>query len=70
MPLDSGCFSIALDGCSECNNLEFGLQIHGLIVKLGYVLDISSGTALVDLIAKCGSLKCARVVFDRIPVKL
>lgn len=53
--LDSGCFSIVLDGCSECNNLKFGLQIRGLIVKLGHVQN--------------GSLKSARVVFDKIPDK-
>lgn len=35
---------VPLDACSECNNLEFGLQIHGLSVKLGYVQDINSGT--------------------------
>ncbi|KAK2454372.1 pentatricopeptide repeat-containing protein [Trifolium repens] len=37
VPLDSGCFSISLDGCSEYNNLEFGLRIHGLTAN-GHVL--------------------------------
>ncbi|XP_057440884.1 pentatricopeptide repeat-containing protein At2g13600-like [Lotus japonicus] len=69
VPLDSGCLSTVLDGCSECNNLKFGIQIHGLTVKLGHVYDVNSGTALVDLYAKCRSLKSARVVFDRIPNK-
>ncbi|KOM34215.1 hypothetical protein LR48_Vigan02g036500 [Vigna angularis] len=64
--LDSGCFSTVLDGCSEWNNLKFGAQIHGLTVKLGHVSDVNSGTALVDLYAKCGSLKSARAIFDRL----
>ncbi|WVY96585.1 hypothetical protein V8G54_028736 [Vigna mungo] len=64
--LDSGCFSTVLDGCSEWNNLKFGVQIHGLTVKLGHVSDVNSGTALVDLYAKCGSLKSARAIFDRL----
>ncbi|KAK7392878.1 hypothetical protein VNO78_21328 [Psophocarpus tetragonolobus] len=65
--LDSGCFSTVLDGCSEWNALKFGVQIHGLAIKLGHVSDINSGTALVDLYAKCGSLQSARVVFDKLP---
>nr|KYP63274.1 Pentatricopeptide repeat-containing protein At3g02330 family [Cajanus cajan] len=69
VPLDSGCFSTALDGCSEWNNLKFGLQIHGLAMKLGHVSDVNSGTALVDLYAKCGSLRSARAILDRLPNK-
>ncbi|CAJ1967571.1 unnamed protein product [Sphenostylis stenocarpa] len=66
VPLDSGCFSTVLDGCSEWNNLKFGVQIHGLIIKLGHVSDVNSGTALVDFYAKCGSLQSAREIFDRL----
>lgn len=69
VPLDSGCFSTVLDGCSEWNNLKFGIQIHGLAMKLGHVSDVNSGTALVDLYAKCGSLRSARAIFDKIPNK-
>ncbi|TKY53333.1 Pentatricopeptide repeat-containing protein [Spatholobus suberectus] len=69
VPLDSGCFSTVLDGCSEWNNLKLGLQIHGLAIRLGHVSDVNSGTALVDLYAKCGSLQSARAIFDRLPNK-
>ena len=69
MPLDSGCLSTVLDGCSECNNMEFGLQIHGLTIKLGHISDVNSGTALIDLYAKCGSLQSARAIFDKLPNK-
>ena len=56
-------FAVLLDGCSECKNLEWGLQIHGFVVKLGYVHDIRVGTALIDLYAKCRKLQSARLVF-------
>ncbi|OIV98132.1 hypothetical protein TanjilG_25997 [Lupinus angustifolius] len=69
MPLDCGCFSTILDGCSECNNLEFGIQIHGLAIKFGHVSDVKCGTALIDLYAKCRSLRSARVVFDKLQNK-
>lgn len=60
---DSCCFATLLDGCSECKNLGLGLQIHGFVVKLGYVHDVSVGTALIDLYAKCRKLRSARLVF-------
>lgn len=61
---DSHCFATLLDSCSECKNLELGLQIHGFVVKLGYVHDLNVGTALIDLYAKCRSLQCARLAFS------
>ncbi|KAF7819016.1 pentatricopeptide repeat-containing protein [Senna tora] len=67
--VDSGCLCIILDGCSECNNLESGIQIHGLATKLGYASDVNIGTALIDLYAKWGCFRSARVVFDRLPSK-
>ncbi|XP_054783429.1 pentatricopeptide repeat-containing protein At2g33680-like [Prosopis cineraria] len=67
--VDSVVLCIILDGCSECNNLESGLQIHGLTVKLGHASEVNIGTALIDLYAKCGCFQYARVVFDRLPSK-
>ncbi|KAK3003784.1 hypothetical protein RJ639_019709 [Escallonia herrerae] len=61
---DLGCLATVLDGCSETKNLELGLQIHGMIVKLGLLLDVRVGTALVDLYAKCGKLWSARIVLN------
>ncbi|THG06607.1 hypothetical protein TEA_005230 [Camellia sinensis var. sinensis] len=35
--LDSNCLSCVLDCCSECQNLDFGLQIRGFVIKPGGV---------------------------------
>ncbi|KAK3030500.1 hypothetical protein RJ639_038806 [Escallonia herrerae] len=61
---DSGCLATVLDGCLETKNLELGLQIHGMIVKLGLLLNVRVGTALVDLYAKCGKLRSARLLLN------
>nr|BAJ53262.1 JMS10C05.5 [Jatropha curcas] len=66
---DSSLLTTILDGCSECRNLELGLQIHGLVIKLGYACAVNIGTALVDLYAKCGNLMSARMVFDGLSSK-
>ncbi|KAL4378746.1 hypothetical protein GQ457_02G004490 [Hibiscus cannabinus] len=55
----------ALMACSQCGLLKLGKSIHGCITRR---LDLEqvSGTAMIDMYAKCGSLSYARAVFDRI----
>ncbi|XP_024022263.1 pentatricopeptide repeat-containing protein At4g39530-like [Morus notabilis] len=44
--------------------LELSKQIHALITKLGFSLDIFASSALVDVYSKCSCIKDARLVFD------
>ncbi|KAK6941845.1 E motif [Dillenia turbinata] len=62
--VDSSCLSTVLDGCSECKNLDFGLQIHGSVIKIGYLSDVNVGTALIHLYAKCSNLQSARLILN------
>ncbi|EEF32767.1 pentatricopeptide repeat-containing protein, putative [Ricinus communis] len=66
---DSTLLTAILDCCSDCNNLELGLQIHGFVMKLGCACDVNVATALVDLYAKCEKLQSARIVFDHLSNK-
>ncbi|XP_057982141.1 pentatricopeptide repeat-containing protein At2g33680-like [Malania oleifera] len=61
---DSSCLVTVLDGCSECKNLELGCQIHGLVMKLGYLSDVNVGTALIDLYAKSRNQKSVKLIFN------
>ncbi|KAJ0100341.1 hypothetical protein Patl1_20547 [Pistacia atlantica] len=61
---DSSCLATVIEACSECRNLDFGVQFHGFLIKLGHLYDVSVGTGLVDLYAKCGNLKSARMLFN------
>ncbi|XP_004137966.1 pentatricopeptide repeat-containing protein At3g53360, mitochondrial [Cucumis sativus] len=45
---------------------EVGSQIHCFIMKSGLNLDISVSNALINMYTKCGSLECARKMFDSI----
>ncbi|KAI4345832.1 hypothetical protein L6164_012923 [Bauhinia variegata] len=45
-------------------HLELSNQIHGLIIKYGFSLDIFSGSALIDVYSKCSHVKDARLVFE------
>ncbi|KAK3420654.1 hypothetical protein EUGRSUZ_G01514 [Eucalyptus grandis] len=51
---------------TEMASLDMGSQVHCYAVKTGLVLDVSVANALIDMYAKCGSLKIARTLFDSI----
>ncbi|KAK7337037.1 hypothetical protein VNO77_17595 [Canavalia gladiata] len=53
-----------LGTCAELASLEAGNQVHCLSVKSGIAVDVSVCNSLIDMYAKCGSLKHARDVFN------
>lgn len=58
-----------LKACTEMGSLNLGRWIHDFALKNGFELGIFLGTALIDMYSKCGSLKDARRVFDKMEVK-
>lgn len=64
MEPDSITFLSILKVCSSVTNLEQGKLIHFLIVKRDSNLDLYIGNSLIDMYAKCASLKDAHRVFD------
>ncbi|XP_048326552.2 putative pentatricopeptide repeat-containing protein At5g13230, mitochondrial [Ziziphus jujuba] len=59
-------YSSALRACASMAALEPGLQIHSLTVKTVYDKDVVVGNAIINMYAKCGSIKDARLVFDKL----
>ncbi|KAH9291934.1 hypothetical protein KI387_042880, partial [Taxus chinensis] len=62
---NSTTFSCVLSACAELAALEQGMEIHEDIVKSGLESDFFVGNALVDMYAKCGSIRVARYLFDK-----
>ncbi|KAG9456703.1 hypothetical protein H6P81_001211 [Aristolochia fimbriata] len=57
-------FAALLPVCGSTGSLERGRCIHGLIYRSGSVLNVFTGSALIDMYTKCGSIQNARKVFD------
>ncbi|XP_073012863.1 putative pentatricopeptide repeat-containing protein At3g25060, mitochondrial [Typha latifolia] len=55
----------AILACSQIGFLKLGKSIHGFIERR-LEFDRISGTAVIDMYSKCGSLSSARALFDRI----
>eukprot|EP00253_Pinus_taeda_P006015 PITA_06015 len=60
-------FASTLSTCASLQSLYEGKQVHGHAVRTGFEASVFVGSALVDLYAKCGTLKDARQVFDKMP---
>ncbi|GLT67861.1 hypothetical protein SLA2020_401390 [Shorea laevis] len=54
-----------LHGCAQIADLESGKILHGCILRQGLEGNVILSTAVVDLYSKCGALKEATFVFDR-----
>ncbi|KAL2940955.1 hypothetical protein RDABS01_029305 [Bienertia sinuspersici] len=58
-----------LSACSQLGALDVGVWIHRYIYKKKLSLNVSLGTALVDMYAKCGNIPKALEVFHEMPLK-
>ncbi|XP_065864210.1 pentatricopeptide repeat-containing protein At2g46050, mitochondrial [Euphorbia lathyris] len=66
---DGFTFSSMLNSCANLGSYALGRQIHGLIIKLSFNLDILVATGLVDMYAKSETIEDARKVFDYMDAK-
>lgn len=62
---NSESFTSVLSACAGLTALEQGKEIHGEIIRCGFQSDVFVGSALVNMYGKCGSIKNARGVFDK-----
>eukprot|EP01018_Ginkgo_biloba_P030668 Gb_30004 [translate_table: standard] len=51
--------------CSHLAALQQGKWIHAYVIRSGFESDVSMGTALIDMYAKCGSIEFAFQIFDK-----
>ncbi|KFK35672.1 hypothetical protein AALP_AA4G022300 [Arabis alpina] len=58
-------FTYLLKVCGDEADLRMGKEIHGLLVKSGFSLDLFAMTGLENMYAKCRQVHEARKVFDR-----
>ncbi|KAJ9697873.1 hypothetical protein PVL29_007142 [Vitis rotundifolia] len=58
-----------LPACGLMGSIHRGKELHGLIYRMGLDMNVFVATALIDMYSKCGTVKDAWDVFDRIPIK-
>ncbi|KAK9118117.1 hypothetical protein Scep_016210 [Stephania cephalantha] len=61
---DNVTFIVVLSAIMGTSMLDTGMQIHGMIVKIGFDSDTSVANNLINMYAKIGLLDYAQMVFD------
>ncbi|KAI8534284.1 hypothetical protein RHMOL_Rhmol10G0078400 [Rhododendron molle] len=64
---DRRTFSLIFKACSALENYDVGIQVHGLAVPKGFDHDVVSGSAIVDMYAKCRKLGESLQFFREMP---
>lgn len=60
-------FATVLTACDGVYGVQYGRQIHCLVVKRGCELHVFVGSSLLDMYAKAGDIDAAMVVFNNLP---
>ncbi|KAG2389973.1 putative pentatricopeptide repeat-containing protein [Vigna angularis] len=66
---DSATYASILRACANLASLTLGKQLHLHIIRSGCISNVFSGSALVDMYAKCGSIKEALHMFQEMPTR-
>lgn len=57
-----------LCGFSCKQDLEFGEQIHALVMKIGFICKVAVANSLINMYVKCASICLAEKMFEEVPV--
>ncbi|KAK2973874.1 hypothetical protein RJ640_013928 [Escallonia rubra] len=58
-------FSSIMPACAHLTTLHLGKQLHGCIIRGGFDENVFIASSLVDMYAKCGNIRAARWIFNR-----
>lgn len=64
---DQATFASILRASAELASLSLGKQLHSFVIRSGFISNVFSGSALLDMYAKSGSLKDAIQTFKEMP---
>ncbi|XP_043700253.1 putative pentatricopeptide repeat-containing protein At2g01510 [Telopea speciosissima] len=66
---DQATFVSILRASAKLASLGLGKQLHSYIFQSGFITNVFAGSALLDMYAKCGSIKDASQIFDEMPIR-
>lgn len=58
-------FSSIMPACAHLTTLHLGKQLHAYIIRNDFDDNIFIASSLIDMYAKCGNIRTARDIFDR-----
>ncbi|KAH9744576.1 hypothetical protein KPL70_003758 [Citrus sinensis] len=67
--VDNYTYPFVLKACGVLMGLVEGTEIHGEVVKMGFLCDVFVVNGLIGMYSKCGHMGCARSVFEGSEIK-
>ncbi|XP_009629430.1 pentatricopeptide repeat-containing protein At2g45350, chloroplastic [Nicotiana tomentosiformis] len=67
--VDEYSLSIVLKACSRMGFVKCGMQVHGLLRKLGFGSDVFLQNCLISMYVRCGCVEYGHLVFDRMFIR-
>ncbi|XP_059312904.1 pentatricopeptide repeat-containing protein At2g45350, chloroplastic [Lycium ferocissimum] len=67
--VDEYSLSIVLKACSKMGFVKHGMQVHGLLRKLGFGSDVFLQNCLISMYIRCGYVEYGHQVFDRMSMR-
>ncbi|XP_059067792.1 pentatricopeptide repeat-containing protein At3g53360, mitochondrial-like [Cryptomeria japonica] len=64
---NSATLATILPVCAKMRSLEYGMEIHQIIIECEFLSHVVVVTSLIDMYAKCGSIHKSRKLFEKIP---
>lgn len=64
---DEFTFTSVITGCGRLGALDFGQRVHNVMIEKKIELNFILSSALIDMYSRCGRIKVAKEVFDRVP---
>ncbi|KAM5579137.1 putative pentatricopeptide repeat-containing protein [Rosa sericea] len=64
---DQATFASILRASANLASLSLGKQLHSSVIRLGFICNVFPASALLDMYAKCGSMKDALQTFQEMP---
>ncbi|CAN0903633.1 Pentatricopeptide repeat-containing protein At1g53600, mitochondrial [Linum grandiflorum] len=58
--------TVMFEACSNFGALREGMQMHGLVLRLGFALDVFLGNSVITMYCRCGCVNEANRVFQSI----
>ncbi|KAK9289028.1 hypothetical protein L1049_017499 [Liquidambar formosana] len=60
-------FPFVLSACTKIAAFREGIQVHGVVFKMGLQEDVFIENSLIHFYSECGEIACGRKVFDGMP---
>ncbi|PHU29143.1 Pentatricopeptide repeat-containing protein, chloroplastic [Capsicum chinense] len=67
--VDEYSLSVVLKACSRVGLVKRGMQVHGLLRKMGFGCDVFLQNCLILLYVRCGFVEYGHQVFDRMSIR-